>query len=46
MGSEYFMRTSLYLVGLKIFEWIKLLQRYLHQFRETELVEILQLPCV
>ena len=27
MSSEYFTRTSLYLVRLKIFEWIKLLQR-------------------
>ena len=26
MSSEYFMRNSLHLVRLKIFEWIKLLQ--------------------
>ena len=31
MSSEYFKRTSLYLVSLKIFEWIKLLRRHLHQ---------------
>ena len=31
MDSEYFMITSLYLVRLKIFEWIKLLQRNSHQ---------------
>ena len=33
MSSENFMRTSLYLVRLKIFEWIKLLQRHLHQIQ-------------
>ena len=27
MSSEYFMITSLYLVRLKIFQWIKFLQR-------------------
>ena len=32
MSSEYFTRTSLYLVRLEIFEWIKLLRRHLHQF--------------
>ena len=40
------MRTSLYLVRLKIFEWIKLLRRHIYQYRETELVEISQLPYV
>ena len=42
MSSEYFTRTSLYLVKLKIFEWIKILGRHLFyiKFRETELVEI------
>ena len=35
MSSEYFTRTSLYLVRLKIFEWIKLLRRHLHQFQEN-----------
>ena len=33
MSSEYFMRTSLYLVRLKIFEWIKLLRRHLRQIQ-------------
>ena len=33
MSSEYFMRTSLYLVRLKIFEWIKLLRRNLRQIQ-------------
>ena len=33
MSSEYFTRTSLYLVRLKIFEWIKLLRRHLHQIQ-------------
>ena len=41
------MRTSLYLVRLKIFEWIKLLRRHIYQYRETaELVEISELPYV
>ena len=31
MSSEYFTRTSLHLVRLKIFEWLKLLERHLHQ---------------
>ena len=35
MSSEYFTRTSLYLVILKIFEWIKFLRRYLHQIQEN-----------
>ena len=35
MNSEYFTRTSLYLVRLEIFEWIKLLRRHLHQFQEN-----------
>ena len=35
MSSENFMRTSLYLVRLKIFECIKLLQRRLHQIQEN-----------
>ena len=35
MSSEYFTRTSLYLVRLEIFEWIKLLRRHLHQFQEN-----------
>ena len=33
MSSEYFTRTSLYLVRLKIFEWIKLLRRHLRQIQ-------------
>ena len=33
MSSEYFTRTSLYLVRLKIFEWIEVLRRYLHQIQ-------------
>ena len=32
MSSEYFTRTSLYLVRLKMFEWINFLRRHLHQF--------------
>ena len=32
-GVEYFTRTSLYLVMLKIFRWIKFLPRHLHQFQ-------------
>ena len=35
--------TFLYLVRLKIFGWIKLLRRHLHQFRETVLIEISEL---
>ena len=35
MSSEYFTRTSLHLVRLEIFEWIKLLRRHLHQFQEN-----------
>ena len=30
-GSEYFTRTSQYLVRLKILEWIEFLRRHLHQ---------------
>ena len=33
MSSEYFTRTSLYLVRLKIFEWIKFLRRHLRQIQ-------------
>ena len=33
MSREYFTRTSLYLVRLKIFEWIKLLRRHLRQIQ-------------
>ena len=33
MSSEYFTRTSLYLVRLKIFEWMKFLGRHLHQIQ-------------
>ena len=33
MSSEYFTRTSLYLVRLKIFEWIKFVRRHLHQIQ-------------
>ena len=33
MSNEYLTRTSLYLVRLEIFEWIKL--RHLHQFQEN-----------
>ena len=33
MSSEYFKRTSLHLVRLKIFEWIKCLRRHLHQIQ-------------
>ena len=44
MSSEYFKRTSLHSVRLKIFEWIKcLLEDIDIKFRETELVEISQL---
>ena len=37
MSSEYyyFLRTSLYLVRLNIFEWIKFLRRHLHQIQEN-----------
>ena len=41
MSSEYFTRTSVYLVRLKIFEWIVNFFRDIHiKFRETELVEM------
>ena len=33
MSSEYFTRTSLYLVRLKIFEWVKFHRRHLHQIQ-------------
>ena len=33
MSREYFTRTSLYLARLKIFEWIKILRRHLHQIQ-------------
>ena len=33
LSSEYFTRTSLYLVSLKIFEWMKFRRRRLHQFQ-------------
>ena len=33
MSSENFTRTSLYLVRLKIFEWVKLHKRHLHQIQ-------------
>ena len=33
--SRYRTRTSLYLVRLKIFEWIKFLRRHLHQIQEN-----------
>ena len=33
MSSEYFKGTSLYLVRLKTFEWIKCLRRHLHQIQ-------------
>ena len=35
MSSEHFTITSLYLVRLEIFEWIKLVRRHLHQFQEN-----------
>ena len=35
MSSEYFRRTSLCLVRLKIFEWIKILRRHIHQIQEN-----------
>ena len=40
MSSEYFKRTSLYLVRLQIFEWIKFLRAIYIKFRETEMIEI------
>ena len=42
MSYEYFTRTSLYLVRLNIFEWIKFVRKHLIyiKFREVELVEI------
>ena len=33
MSCEYFTRTSLYLVSLKIFKWIKFVRRHLHQIQ-------------
>ena len=33
MSSEYFVRTSLYLVRLKISQWVKLLRRHSNQIR-------------
>ena len=33
MSSEYFTRTSLYLIRSKIFEWIKILRRHLHEIQ-------------
>ena len=33
MSSEYFTRASLYLVRLKIFEWVKFHRRHLHQIQ-------------
>ena len=36
ISNEYFMRTSLYLVRLKIFEWVK----FHIKFRETEVVHM------
>ena len=33
MSSKYFKRTSLHLVRLKIFEWIKYARRHLHQIQ-------------
>ena len=33
MSSEYFTRTSLYLVRLKTFEWMNFLSRHLHQIQ-------------
>ena len=33
MSSEYVTRTSLYLDGLRIFEWMKFLRRHLHQIQ-------------
>ena len=46
MGSEYFKRTSLYLVRLKIFEWIKFLRTHLHQIQGNWDGRILLLPRV
>ena len=33
MSCEYFTRTSLYLVRLKVFKWIKFVRRHLHQIQ-------------
>ena len=33
MSCEYFTRTSLYLVRLKMFKWIKFVRRHLHQIQ-------------
>ena len=38
MSSEYFTKTSLHLVRLKIFEWIKCLRRHLHQIQGLNFV--------
>ena len=38
--NEYFSRTSLYLVRLKIFEWIELLWRHSHKIQGNYPVEI------
>ena len=35
MSREYFTRTSLYLVRLKMFEWVKFLRRHLHQIQKN-----------
>ena len=32
-SSEYFTRTSLYLVRLKIFKWVKIVTRHLRQIQ-------------
>ena len=41
MSSEYFTRTSLYLVRLEIFEWIiSFLEDIYINFRKMELVEM------
>ena len=37
MSSEHFKKTSLHLVRLKIFEWIKCLRRHLHQIQGNSL---------
>ena len=40
MSSEYFTRTSLYLVRLKYFNGLNFLEDVQIKFRETELVEM------
>ena len=40
MSSEYFKRTSLYLVRLKSLNGLNVLEDIYIKFRETELVEI------